>query len=67
MKPNSKGLLPYRGVVDCAYKILTREGVLAFWTGFGAYYFRCAPFSMIVLLSREQITDAYNHLTGLKR
>ena len=31
-----KGKMPYSGVFDLAGKILTREGPLAFWTGFPA-------------------------------
>ncbi|CAK9041419.1 Putative mitochondrial 2-oxoglutarate/malate carrier protein (OGCP) (Mitochondrial carrier 33) [Durusdinium trenchii] len=61
----STGTKPYRGVVDCASKILRNEGVLAFWTGFGAYYGRCAPHAMIILLSVEQITAVYRRTFGL--
>jgi len=59
MKPDSKGVMPYNGVMDCGSKILTKEGPLAFWRGFSAYYFRCAPHAMIILLSIEQVTQMY--------
>lgn len=49
----------YKGLLDAAYQILTKEGFLSFWTGFGAYYTRCAPHAMIILLSSEKITDLY--------
>lgn len=49
----------YKGVVDAAVKIARAEGVLAFWTGFGAYYLRTAPHAMIVLMSQEPITRFY--------
>merc|ERR1712146_81115 len=49
------GKMPYTGVGDCAIKILRNEGILAFWRGFGAYYTRCAPHAMIILLTREYI------------
>jgi solute carrier family 25 oxoglutarate transporter 11 len=65
MKADTKGVMPYKGVLDCSYKILTKEGVLAFWTGFGAYYVRSAPHAMIILMSREQIILLYNKITGI--
>jgi len=37
-KPDASGTLPYRGVLDCAGKILSSEGVFAFWKGLSAYY-----------------------------
>lgn len=36
MKPDAAGRMPYTGLADMAGKILTREGPLAFWTGFPA-------------------------------
>jgi solute carrier family 25 oxoglutarate transporter 11 len=45
--------------MDCAVKIAQREGPLGFFGGFTAYYARCAPHAMIILLSIESITNAY--------
>lgn len=59
MKPNAEGKMPYTGLVDCCMRILRKEGVLAFWTGFPAYYGRCAPHAMIILLTIEQINGLY--------
>ena len=42
-----------------ASNVLTKEGPLAFWTGFGAYYMRCAPHAMIILLSIDEVKAAY--------
>ncbi len=53
------GKFPYKGVLDCGVKIARHEGVLAFWRGFSAYYFRCAPHAMVILLSIESVTHAY--------
>lgn len=53
------GELPYRGVVDCAMKIAKTEGLKGFLSGFSAYYGRCAPHAMIILLSIESITNLY--------
>lgn len=64
MKPLPNGEVPYTGVVDCASKIFKNEGVLAFWRGFGAFYGRCAPHAMIILLTREQIMKAYDNVLG---
>lgn len=53
------GELPYKGIVDCAKKIVQREGLKGFYNGFSAYYGRCAPHAMIILLSKDSITNAY--------
>lgn len=66
MKPDAAGVMPYRGVLDCAGKVASLEGPLAFWTGFGAYYGRTAPHAMIILLSMEQIKGIYDTAFGLK-
>lgn len=54
----------YKGVVDCARGILQKEGVAAFWTGFSAYYGRCAPHAMIILLTSDSIKQTYRKLTN---
>ena len=60
MKALPDGTVPYKGLFDCAVKIVKSEGPLALWSGFGAYYARCAPHAMIILLTREQLTRAYD-------
>lgn len=60
MKPDPlTGEMPYKGIVDCTVKIAQKEGPLGFFNGFSAYYGRCAPHAMIILLSIESITAAY--------
>ena len=49
----------YKGVVDAMFSIYRTEGILSFWTGFGAYYMRTAPHAMIVLMVMQPITDTY--------
>ena len=49
----------YKGLADAVIKIYTTEGVLSFWTGFGAYYMRTAPHAMIILMTTQPITDYY--------
>eukprot|EP00606_Chrysophyceae_sp_TOSAG23-5_P001023 GSChrysophyteH2.ASY1.ANO1.118.1 assembled CDS len=48
----------YKGLIDCFVTTLRQEGPLAFWTGFGAYYMRTAPHSMIILMAGAPITNA---------
>lgn len=42
-KDPKTGQLPYKGVVDCARKVVAEEGWLRFYRGFGTYYVRIAP------------------------
>lgn len=58
--------LPYAGVSDCAVQIFKADGPMGFFGGFSAYYARCAPHAMIILLSIESITQGYRILCGLK-
>jgi len=55
------GEMPYKGVLDCISKIIRTDGPLGFYNGFSAYYGRCAPHAMIVLLSKDSITKAYRN------
>jgi len=55
---------PYKGIADCAIKIAKKEGPLGFFSGFSAYYGRCAPHAMIILLSIETITQQYRKAFG---
>lgn len=61
-KPGADGKLPYSGVVDCAVKIFKADGPAGFYAGFSAYYGRCAPHAMIILLSIESITQGYRNM-----
>lgn len=53
------GKFPYAGIVDCTMQIAKKEGPRGFFSGFSAYYGRCAPHAMIILLSIESITNQY--------
>jgi solute carrier family 25 oxoglutarate transporter 11 len=44
--PNT-GKLPYRGLLDCARKVVKEEGWLRFYRGFGTYYVRIAPHALV--------------------
>lgn len=58
------GKLPYTGVTDCAIQTIKKEGPLGLFSGFSAYYGRCAPHAMIVLLCTESITSGYRKAWG---
>lgn len=58
-KPNAEGVMPYKGIADCSVQIFKKEGPIGFFAGFSAYYGRCAPHAMIILLSIETITQGY--------
>jgi len=53
MKKGPDGINPYKGFVDCAIKVATKEGPLAFWKGFSAFLLRVGPHCVIALLSIE--------------
>jgi len=44
------GELPYKGMMDCAAKVVKDEGLLRFYKGFGTYYVRIAPHAMITVI-----------------
>lgn len=46
-KDPKTGKLPYRGVMDCARKVVAEEGWLRFYRGFGTYYVRIAPHALV--------------------
>jgi solute carrier family 25 oxoglutarate transporter 11 len=52
-RPDANGVLPYKNSLDCAMKVASREGPMAFYTGFPTYYARIAPHAMLVLLLVE--------------
>eukprot|EP00622_Pseudochattonella_farcimen_P005626 FR741274.1.p1 GENE.FR741274.1~~FR741274.1.p1 ORF type:complete len:273 (+),score=41.45 FR741274.1:66-821(+) len=68
MKADTKtGKLPFKGLADCGLQILKKEGPLAFWTGFGAYYTRCAPHAMIIILLVDEVRGAYAKAFGIQQ
>ncbi|KAL2870497.1 putative mitochondrial dicarboxylate carrier protein [Aspergillus lucknowensis] len=53
------GKLPYKGMFDCARKVVKEEGWLRFYRGFGTYYVRIAPHAMVTLI----VADYLNLIT----
>ncbi|KAL4792042.1 mitochondrial carrier domain-containing protein [Aspergillus venezuelensis] len=58
-KDPSTGKLPYKGMFDCARKVVHEEGWLRFYRGFGTYYVRIAPHAMVTLI----VADYLNLIT----
>ena len=54
-KDPKTGQLPYRGVLDCARKVVSEEGWLRFYRGFGTYYVRIAPHALVAPTSLSVI------------
>lgn len=53
MKPNSEGVMPYKGVLDCITKTAAREGFFRLWVGLGTFYTRIAPHAIISLVAND--------------
>ncbi|KAJ5759333.1 hypothetical protein N7520_006489 [Penicillium odoratum] len=58
-KDPKTGQVPYRGVMDCARKVIAEEGWMRFYRGFGTYYVRIAPHAMVTLI----VADYLNLIT----
>jgi solute carrier family 25 oxoglutarate transporter 11 len=48
MTRNPDGTMPYKSLLDCAYKSVRNESVLGLWVGLPTYIVRIAPHVMIV-------------------
>ena len=45
----------YSGMLDCAVKVARQEGILRFYRGFGTYFARIAPHSIITLIIADNV------------
>ncbi|BCR92641.1 putative mitochondrial dicarboxylate carrier protein [Aspergillus chevalieri] len=54
-KDPQTGKLPYKGMLDCAGKVIRDEGWLRFYRGFGTYYVRIAPHAMVTLIVADYL------------
>ena len=50
-----RGGSAYSGVLDCAVKVLREEGPLRFYRGFGTYFLRMAPHTVITLFVADNL------------
>uniref|UniRef100_A0A224XUA2 Putative mitochondrial fatty acid anion carrier protein/uncoupling protein n=1 Tax=Panstrongylus lignarius TaxID=156445 RepID=A0A224XUA2_9HEMI len=53
------GVPEYSGMFDVWVKTVKKEGVSALWKGFGPYYFRIAPNTVLLFVFVEQLTYLY--------
>ena len=49
------GKLPYGGITDCTVPDHEEGGPMGFFSRFSAYYGRCTPHAMIILISMKSI------------
>ncbi|KJX94989.1 mitochondrial 2-oxoglutarate/malate carrier protein [Zymoseptoria brevis] len=50
-----RGGSTYAGVFDCAVKVAKQEGLLRFYRGFGTYFLRIAPHTVITLIVADNV------------
>ena len=60
MKRLPDGTMPYKGILDCFQKTISREGITGPWAGYSAYYLRVAPHAMILLITDNLLHKAFN-------
>ena len=56
-RPGPDGSVMYKNTLDCFMKVASKEGPMAFYTGFPTYYARIAPHAMLVLI----LVDRMDH------
>lgn len=61
MEKLKNGQYPYRGMMDCALKTVSKEGISGFYTGFPTYYVRIAPHAMLSLLFSDFLRSMLLH------
>lgn len=52
-----RGGSAYSGVLDCAVKVLREEGPMRFYRGFGTYFMKMAPITVITLMVADNIRE----------
>lgn len=55
---HGKGLF-YKNVLDCTIKVYKSEGILAFFKGWTACYFRMGPYSMLTMVIWDRLKCQY--------
>ncbi|KAI5362947.1 Putative mitochondrial carrier protein [Septoria linicola] len=59
-----RGGSQYKGMLDCALQAYRKEGFLRFYRGFGTYFLRIAPHTIITLIVADNVT-AYAKQSGI--
>jgi solute carrier family 25 oxoglutarate transporter 11 len=54
------GELPYRNMMDCFAKTVSKEGFWSLWVGLPTFYFRVAPHAMIAILAQDFLHDLFD-------
>lgn len=53
------GTFPYKGMIDCFFKTVTKEGPTRLWVGFPTFYVRIGPHVIMSLLLNEFFRHSY--------
>lgn len=59
---NQKGSTLYRGVLDCGWRTVQQEGVLALWKGLAPHFVRVGPHTVLTLVLLEQVRTVLHPL-----
>ncbi len=49
----------YSGILDCSWKLLKSDGILAFYKGFTPQWLRCGPYTVVQLMVWEKLRNQY--------
>jgi solute carrier family 25 oxoglutarate transporter 11 len=67
MKANPDGTMPYKGMLDCLVKSVSREGPFGLWVGLPTFICRVIPHSTAVLLILDYLNTHFGgEATGKK-
>jgi solute carrier family 25 oxoglutarate transporter 11 len=59
MKPDSRGVLPYKSALDCVLKTVSSEGIFTLWKGFFPFYIKLAPHTTISLIILDNLRASF--------
>jgi solute carrier family 25 oxoglutarate transporter 11 len=65
MRPDSNGVMPYRGVTHALTVIPRKEGIMALWKGFLPYYARGGGHTIFMFLCLEQYRKLFKKIYGI--
>ncbi|TVY45939.1 putative mitochondrial 2-oxoglutarate/malate carrier protein [Lachnellula occidentalis] len=54
-RKSADGAVRYKGMLDCFVKVAKDEGLLSFYRGFGTYFMRLAPHTVIALIVADNL------------
>lgn len=56
-RADSNGVMPYKGVLDCAAKVAKNEGTLVFYQGYSTFVVRITPHIMLTWVMLDNVRD----------